>query len=150
MGSVRVRCISQSFGQGSQTNGVQEQHGEGWIDDDETRDLQGYIQGRRATGHRETIQVNYNADTETQARQCKYNNVCRHKHGGRYQGRGGRVVAIVRSVVVWHCCMRNVCVSLTTRKLVEYTMSQPCLFIFHCVQSRVFGLIKLIENSVRC
>jgi len=36
MGSVRVRCMSQSFGQGSQTNGVREQHGEGWIDDYET------------------------------------------------------------------------------------------------------------------
>ena len=39
--------------------------------DDETRDPRGYIQGRRATGHKETIQVNYNADTETQARQCE-------------------------------------------------------------------------------
>ncbi len=72
MGSARVRCTSQSFGQGSQMNGVREQHGErdGLIDD-ETRDLRGYIQGRQATGHRETIQVNYNADTETQARQCE-------------------------------------------------------------------------------
>ncbi len=38
---------------------------------DKTQDPQGYIQGRQATGHRETIQVNYNADTETQARRCE-------------------------------------------------------------------------------